>query len=172
MPDVCDLILDDHEQFRRRFAELDEARGAGAGTTRLGELWEPIASQLEVHAACEEELFYPMLLESGVRADEETTDAVSDHNDIRDAVRRAGEAKVGDDAWWSAVDDARSANSDHMAEEERGAIPDARRHADDRRREELGAGWVRFEDEHAGGRNLEIVDKDPDRYVAEHRRAG
>jgi hypothetical protein len=28
MPNICDLILDDHETFRRRFAELDEHRDA------------------------------------------------------------------------------------------------------------------------------------------------
>lgn len=169
MPDICDLILDDHEHFRRRFAELDELHSAEAVADRLKEVWAPLADRLDLHAAAEEAIFYPMLLEEGVRAEEETSDAVSDHNDIRDAVRRAAEVTLGSGEWWSAVDDAREANSGHMAEEERGAIADARRHAPDERRTELGARFVRFGEEHAGMRSLEARDKDPAAYVRAHR---
>lgn len=167
MPDVCDLVLDDHEQLRRRFAELDEQRRS-AEPARLGELWEPLAVQLELHAATEEEVFYPVLLREGVRAEEETTDALSDHNDIRDAVRRAGEASPGDEDWWAAVDDAREANSAHMAEEERGAIADLRANAPDGERRELGAKWASFTEAHAGLRGLTVRDRSPDAYLAEH----
>lgn len=168
MPDICDLILDDHELFRRRFAELDELRARGADRGELARHWEPIAAKLELHAASEEELFYPMLLETGVRADDETTDAITDHNDIRDAVRRAARSEAGSESWWGAVLDARTANSDHMAEEERAAIPDARAHAAAGERDDLGTRWVAFTNDHAGGRDLEVVDKDAAEYVAQH----
>lgn len=169
MPDVCDLILDDHEAFRRRFAELDERRGGRAGTEVLRELWDPLAAHLELHAAAEEAVFYPMLLDEGVRAGEETDDAINDHNEIRDAVRRAGGEAPGTEPWWQAVDDAREANSAHMAEEERGAIADARSNAPGDRRDALGARWRAFTDEHAGMRGLEAHDRDPDAYIREHR---
>jgi len=60
MTDVTQLILDDHETFRSRFAELDDLRN---GPSRAGPVWEALARLLEVHASAEEEHFYPALLQ-------------------------------------------------------------------------------------------------------------
>lgn len=168
MPDICDLILDDHEAFRRRFAELDRLLHEPEATERSAALWDPLADLLEVHAASEEALFYPRLLHEGTHGAEETKDAINDHNDIRDAVRRASRPDPGSAAWWEAVQSARQTNSDHMAEEERGAIADFRAHAPDDEREELGLRWLRFESDHAGRRDLDTGDKDADRYIGRH----
>ena len=164
MPDICDLILDEHETFRRRFAELDEQHDAG-GDAVVG-IWDPLGELLDRHAAAEEQLFYPELLGAGARAEAETADAISDHNEIRDAVGDARSCEVGSSQWWEAVQRARDANSDHMGEEERGALADLREHVDRVRRDELGARWLRFADEHAGGRDVDTADKDVDTYIA------
>lgn len=169
MPDVCDLILDDHEEFRRRFAELDELRGQGADAARLEPVWRPLAAKLEVHASAEERIFYPRLLQEGRRGDEETSDAIDDHNQIRDAIRRAASKVTGGGDWWDAVSAAREANSDHMAEEERGALPDFRVHADADQRQDLGASWVDYEARHAGGRGVDTTDEDKDAYMSRNR---
>lgn len=169
MPDICDLILDDHEHFRRSFADLDDLRRAGSDPEGFGRAWEPVADLLQVHAAAEEALFYPRLLHrGGDDAEDETEDAISDHNDIRDALRRAAEADTGSDEWWQAVIDARAANSEHMAEEEREGIADFRVHAEGDLRQQLGDQWLQYRADHAGGRGVDLTDKDPDRYVAEH----
>ncbi len=152
MPDICDLVLDDHETFRRRFGELDGHRDSdGAGTAAL---WGTVADLLELHAAAEEAIFYPALLDTGASAVEETEDALSDHDAVRQAVGRADEAEPGSHAWWEAVDAAREQNSDHMAEEERGAIADLRVHAPDPLRHDLGTRWLYFHEEHAGLRGV------------------
>ncbi len=161
MPDICDLVLDDHATFRRRFAELDLKRGDDG----VGELWQPLAELLELHAAAEEAVFYPCLVETGTRGRDETGESIDDHNKIRDAVFAANRATPGTEAWWSAVDTARAENSDHMAEEERGAIADLRQHADDATREQLGTRWISYRDEHAGLRGVEVRDKDPQEYL-------
>lgn len=168
MPDVCDLILDEHESFRRRFAELDTIRSDGSERSRLEQVWAPLAEKLEVHASAEETVFYPRLLNEGQRGEEETSDAIDDHNQIREAVRRARSEEVGTDGWWGAVLDARAANSDHMAEEEREAVPDFRVKAPSDEREELGAAWIGYENEHAGGKGVDTTDKDKDAYIARH----
>lgn len=168
MPDIADLVLDEHETFRRRFAELDERRAADADGAELAGLWGPLADLLERHAAAEEELFYPRLLKSGENAEDETEDAISDHNDIRAAVARAADETPGSDAWWSAVLDARAANSDHMAEEEREAFPDFREHVAMDERERLGSEWLAFAERHAGARGLSLAEKDPDTYIEQH----
>lgn len=168
MPDVCDLILDEHGDLRRRFAEMDSLRAEGCDPSRLRQVWLPLAETLEVHAAAEEAVFYPLLLNEGRRGNDETADAIDDHNEIRGAVRRADSAEVGTDGWWDAVLAARAANSDHMAEEERGALPDFRVNAPADQREALGAAWNDFEHEHAGGRGTDLQDKDKDAYIARH----
>jgi hypothetical protein len=127
---------------------------------------------LEVHADAEERLFYPQLLRAGTGAGgadsarDETTDAVRDHNDIRDGIRRARRQPVGSEAWWQAVTDTRTANGDHMAEEEREALADFLRHASPQVRHDLGVDFAAYEAAHAGG--VPPTDEDPDRYAEEH----
>jgi len=163
MPDICDLILDDHETFRRRFAELDEHRGQG--TAALQRLWEPLGALLDLHAAAEEEVFYPRLLRRGQDARAETSDAIGDHNAIRHAVASAARRPAGSEEWWQAVGQAREQNSDHMAEEERGALADFCSNTPAEPRQELGARFISFKQDHAGGRRLQAEDKDPQGYV-------
>ena len=166
MPDICDLILDEHETFRRRFAELDDRRDAESEA--VAGIWGPVGELLDRHTDAEEQLFYPELLRSGADPEDETADAISDHNEIRDTVRDAKAQAAGSPAWWDAVERARRANSDHMAEEERGALADLRRHVGSSARDELGARWLRFAAEHAGGRDVDTSDKDVDTYIAQH----
>jgi hypothetical protein len=166
MPDVIRLILDDHEWFRSRFARLEELRD---DPQAANEVWLGLSARLEVHASAEEEHFYPALLQHVEGSEDETKDAIGDHDEIRDGIRRAEAAEVGSDEWWAGIQDAREANDEHLAEEERDDLPDFLRAASVELRQELGAKFERFEDEHPGARGLSGEDKDPDRYVAEHR---
>ena len=151
------------------FAQLDEL--ARDHPEQLATVWDRLATFLEVHADAEEQLFYPRLLEVGHGAadaddaEEETEDAIGDHNDIRDAIRRARGHAVGTDEWTQAVADARRANSDHMAEEERQALSDFRRHTDIAERHELGARFAGFETANFHG--VDSENQDPDEYVRE-----
>ncbi|WP_219414547.1 hemerythrin domain-containing protein [Pseudonocardia nigra] len=165
MPDVIRLILDDHETFRSQFAKLEALRG---DPRAAAELWKGLSAHLEIHASAEEEHFYPALLQHVKDSEDETKDAIGDHDEIRDGIRRAAAAEVGIDEWWAGIQDAREANDHHLAEEERDDIPDFLRAASVELRQELGAKFSGFEDEHPGGRGLSGEDKDPDEYIAEH----
>ena len=166
MPDICDLILDDHEIFRRRFAELDDERRSGPEV--LAALWGPLSEHLERHANAEEEIFYPVLLQRVEDAEHETEHAIRDHNKIRDAVRRVADAEPGSEAWWAVVDDAREENSEHMAEEERGPLAAFRQDTTPEVRGRLGTDYIGFNTEHAGGRDVDTSDKDPEQFIEEH----
>ena len=85
MADIIDLIYEDHDWFRRWFFYLDSARTA----EELRAIWEPLATRLDTHAEAEETIFYPALLKRGEAGDpeDETEDAIHDHNAIRDAIR-------------------------------------------------------------------------------------
>jgi hypothetical protein len=168
--DITEVILEQHHEQRRAFALLDEM--PRADTAALGAVWGRLEVLLEVHAEAEERFFYPRLLRLGKGnpegdVDDEVEDAIKDHNEIRDAVRKAREHEVGTDGWWTAVWDARKANDDHMGEEEREDLLDFRRHADLQTRHEIAVQFLTFEAEHYVG--IPIRDKDPERYVADNR---
>lgn len=161
MADITQLILDDHETFRRQFAALDDAEGP----EELRAVWEPLADLLDLHAAAEEAVFYPQLLRRGDDAEDETVDAIGDHNDIRDGVREAAGYSIGSPHWWDGVWQARRANSEHMAEEEDDALADFRRNTSRATREDLGRQFLDFKANHAAAQDTADEDKDPEGYV-------
>ncbi|WP_308212037.1 MULTISPECIES: hemerythrin domain-containing protein [Nocardia] len=165
--DITELILDDHREQRRLFAMLEQIdRGE---VEVLSAIWERLAAFLELHAQAEEELFYPALLEVGIAArrtagvEDETLDAIHDHNEIRDAVAEVARHRVGSDEWYAAVAAANLANSDHMAEEEREGLTDFRRLAGLARRHQLAVAFAAYEARNYAG--VRAVDKDPEGYV-------
>lgn len=166
MDDITQLILEDHEWFRERFAALDELQGQDpVDVDALRSVWTPLAERLDVHAIAEEEIFYPQLLRKGESPEDETLDAIGDHNDIRDAVNEANQQEVGSSGWWQAVGQARVSNDEHMAEEEREGLADFRRNAASGLREALGKRFARFMQEHPTTRELDTADKSPEGYV-------
>ena len=167
MADITVLIRADHDWFREQFARLDALRvQTPVSTAALERVWRPLADKLDVHAYIEEKIFYPQLLKRGTDNPEgETLDAIGDHNDIRDGVRDANAAQVGTEEWWAAVGRTRSANDDHMGEEERDGLPDFRRNAPIGLRDALGRQYSEFMSEHPTTEGLPIVDRDPESYV-------
>jgi PAS domain-containing protein len=170
--DITEEILNQHHLQRRMFAQLDEIDPADVGT--LAVLWDRLGKFLEVHAAAEEIYFYPRVLELGAgppdegTPEDETKDAIKDHNEIRDAIAEAGRHQVGSDAWWAGVRAARKANDEHMAEEEQDDLADFRRHVDLEIRHEIAVDFVAYEARHSEG--VVARDQDPDAYVQHHAR--
>lgn len=165
--DITTEILQQHHEQRRAFALLDEIdRDDGAA---LEAAWARLAHLLEAHAVAEEKYFYPLLLRvgRGPQGDngpgDETKDAIKDHNEIRDAVSAVAEHEPGTGEWWAAVTAARTANSDHMAEEEREDLADFRRHADLAMRHQAALQFVTYQADHP--LDVPSRDKDPGGYV-------
>lgn len=168
--DITQLILDDHHEQRRLFAILEQI--APTDTIALDAIWSRLATFLEVHAKAEEVVFYPGLLQIGEGAggrdgpEDETEDAIEDHNEIRDAVAAVAACATGSDAWFAAVAAANKANGDHMAEEEREGLTDFRCHAPLQMRHDLAVAFATFEAVHVTG--VTAVNEDPEAYIAEH----
>ena len=166
--DITEEILHQHAEQRRMFAVLDEM--PRDDTEGLAALWRRLEIFLETHAEGEERYFYPLLVKVGTGAadaddvEEEVEDAVKDHNEIRDAIRRVRTHDTGSDAWWDAVIECRVHNSDHMAEEERQDLADFRRHTDLATRHDIAVQFLRFEALKAA-EGIEPKDKDPEQYV-------
>jgi len=166
--DITQLILDDHHEQRRLFAILEQIDRSD--TVALSAVWGRLAAFLEVHAAAEEAIFYPVLLRVGIAArrktgvEDETLDAIHDHNEIRDAIAEVARHPAGSDGWYAAVAGANLANGDHMAEEEREGLTDFRRLAGLQQRHDLAAAFAAYEARNFAG--VQPVDKDPAAYVA------
>ncbi|PJE05557.1 MAG: cation-binding protein [Mycobacterium sp.] len=173
MADIIDLIYADHDWIRRQFFRLDEAES----DDDLVAIWNVLSTRLDVHAEAEEAVFYPALLKHGGHdhpsnpegdPEDETEDAITDHNAIRDAVRRSRRLKPGSAEWFQAVIDARRENGKHLDEEEREAMPDFIKSASLELRNELAMKWLRFHAERDATRGVDNSDKDADDYIGEH----
>ena len=167
--DITQLILDDHHEQRRLFAILEQVDPRDTQT--LTAVWDRLAAFLELHAAAEEAIFYPALLQVGLSTgrkdaeESETIDAIHDHNEIRDTIAAVPPEDVGSDGWYAAIAAVNKANGDHMAEEEREGLTDFRRYTGLQLRHDLAVTFAAFEATHYTG--VTPVDKDPAEYVRE-----
>ena len=165
--DITELVLEQHQQQRRLFAAIQQMRGAKP--EELTAVWGGLKALLDVHAEAEERFLYPRLLKEGTggadadSAEDETKDAIEDHNEIRDAGEDVEKHKAGSDEWFEALSKADIANSKHLAEEERQGLADFRQHASLDERHQLGIQFLAFTSEHRQG--IKAVDKDPKDYV-------
>jgi len=167
--DITQLIADDHAEQRRLFALIDQL--SPNDRDALKAVWSRLRGLLDTHARAEELYFYPELLKLGRGADhespdEETRDAIKDHNEIRDTAAKVDKQTPGSPEWFEAIAAANKANSDHMAEEERQGLTDFRRHADLELRHRLAVQFIGFELEHLEG--VKPVDLDVDSYLLEN----
>ena len=168
--DITQVILDEHAQQRAMFAQIDSIDPKN--TEALTAIWGRLKNLLDSHAEAEERFFYPRLMKVGTggndapSAEEETEDAIKDHNEIRDTGEAVQQHKVGSKAWFAAVGACNKANADHMAEEERQGLTDFRKHASLEERHDLAVQFATFEAQHLDG--VKVVDKDPEAYVEKH----
>jgi hypothetical protein len=162
--DITTLILSEHEGFRRTFAEIEQL----TDPAELGRRWRELADALEVHAAGEEAVFYPELLQDVDDSEGETEHAVKDHNEIRETTTAVDEHEVGTDAWWEAFRACREATVDHLAEEENDVLPPFQEQVSAEQRDALGMKWLEFHEVHEGADGLSGDTVDPAAYVEEH----
>ncbi|MDY6998203.1 MAG: hemerythrin domain-containing protein [Actinomycetota bacterium] len=173
MADIIDLVYADHDWLRRQFFRLDDA----SSTEELAAIWDVLSARLDAHAEAEEAVFYPALLKHGGQPDpgnpegdpqDETEDAITDHNAIRDAVRATHTHETGSQEWFEAVLKARTENGTHLDEEEREAMPDFIKSASLELRHRLGMQWLQFYAEHDAMTGVDTRDKDADDYIERH----
>ncbi|MDQ2892895.1 MAG: hemerythrin domain-containing protein [Pseudomonadota bacterium] len=169
--DITRIIMDEHNLQRQLFAQIDDIDPSD--TKSMSAIWTKLKNLLDAHAEAEERYFYPRLMEIGKggndapSAEEETEDAIDDHNDIRDTGEAVGKCAVGSKQWFDAVGKCNKANSDHMAEEERQGLTDFRKQATLQERHDLGVKFAAIEAQHLDG--VKVVDKDVDAYLANPR---
>jgi hemerythrin superfamily protein len=86
--DACALLDGDYEKVERLFAEY---QSAGSDQSRKSDLAQAICIELSVHAALEEEIFYPALRKAA--GDSKLVDeAEKEHHEARDLISEIEDA--------------------------------------------------------------------------------
>ena len=114
---VTDLIAQDHRNFERLFAELEEAPPPAR------EILERLVQELDVHAQAEEAVFYPAVRQASRRID----DAEAGHEHMRALIAATTAAVPGSRDFADAVLQLKEAVLNHAMEEESGVFMDAAR---------------------------------------------
>lgn len=94
--DAIQLLKQDHEAVRRLFEEFEQA-----GTDRKYELAAAICEALTVHAAIEEEIFYPRA-HAAIDAEDLMLEAEIEHDTVKQLIDRIQDGEV-DEAQLAAI---------------------------------------------------------------------
>lgn len=159
--DIVELILEDHQEFHRRFAEIFDEPAPDYGS-----LWPRLCAFLENHAHAEEQTLYPALVKHAAKGKEQASDGVHEHNEIRNAIGEVGEHEVGSERFLLALRQVAATNDHHMAEEEQDVLPAFRSSTSTEERVRLGEAFAKDERAHEGGRGLSAKPIDPQSVIS------
>ena len=116
--DAIKLLKDDHRKVKKLLEEVDSTTERGVKTRE--ELFGKIKSEMEVHEAIEEEIFYPALKEHP-KAKDIVLEGYEEHHVVDEIM---GELAVTafDDERWGAKASVMKENIEHHIEEEEGEM--------------------------------------------------
>jgi Hemerythrin HHE cation binding domain len=145
--DIIELILSDHRRIRQQHRALQDMVGRETGTGPTGSLaeaWDSLAGLIELHLCAEQEISWLPMCGTGPWGREQIAAAVAAAVDVREAISAARLQPAGSPAWRRAVNDALSACTARLGQEEDGILADFARRADRQARERLGRQWLAF----------------------------
>ena len=114
--DALELLRNDHDTVRSMFEEFESAQEA-EDTSRMADLQSRIFTELEVHTAIEEEVFYPAAKDVGGEAEELVLEGTEEHH-VVDVLMEEIRSLNPDDDRWTAKMTVLIENVRHHAEEE------------------------------------------------------
>jgi hemerythrin superfamily protein len=136
--DVVELILDDHRRMEDLFRQMRSVEADRQ--TAL----EEFADLLIAHALAEESEVYPALKRYRNIDDEEVEHGEEEHEEGNEALLALLEVdEVGSDEWDEKLEELVEAITHHADEEERTILNGARENVAMKRREELGAAFLK-----------------------------
>lgn len=135
--DALQLLKTDHDTVRGLFEQFKQAKEAGS-TDQMKALQEQIFTELEVHTAIEEEVFYPEAKAVGEEAEELISEGVEEHHVVKVLMDEILALSPDDEAW-AAKMTVLIENVEHHAEEEESELfPQLRTTFGDERLERIG----------------------------------
>jgi hypothetical protein len=115
---AIELLKDDHDKAKKMLQELEDTTERAVKTRQ--ELYTKLKSELVVHEAIEEEIFYPALKEHA-EAKELVLEAYEEHN-VVDMVMGEIDRTPVEDETWKAKFTVMKENLEHHIEEEEGEM--------------------------------------------------
>jgi hypothetical protein len=136
MPNAIQLLEDDHKKVKKLLEQGDDTT-ENAVKTRT-ELYAKLKSEMEVHEAIEEEIFYPRLKEHP-KAKEIVLEGYEEHHVVDTIMGELGETSVEDETWAAKFSVMKENIEHHIEEEEDDMFKKARDVFSQDELEELGA---------------------------------
>src|ERR1700720_254925 len=130
--DALSLLKSDHEDVKRLFKELEAEEDQEA-------IFNQIKGALEVHAAIEEEIFYPAVKKArSEEVKEEVREAYEEHKQVKALLAAIAEISPDDESYSAKIKVLKEDVEHHIKEEEGEMFPDARKYLRNKL-EDLGA---------------------------------
>ena len=135
--DALQVLKADHEVVRDLFSEFKKAK-ENDETSRLGDLQRKIFSELEVHTAIEEEVFYPEAKQVGEEAEELIAEGIEEHHVVKVLMGEIEQLEPSDEAFVAKMTVLIENVEHHAEEEEEELFPKLRKVFGDNRLEAMG----------------------------------
>lgn len=127
---VIELLKKDHENVKDLFAAFEKAKEADRGAEKESAV-SSICQELTLHAAVEEEIFYPAVETRAAGEDEKSEDSVKEafeeHALVKSLVAELSEMKADDEQFDAKVKVLKDLVDHHVEEEEGELMPRARK---------------------------------------------
>ena len=136
--DATELLKQDHDAVKGLFKEFQEASENSDSDEKV-DIVEEITTALEIHAALEEEIFYPAVKKArSENTKDEVREAYEEHQQIKILLAALGEIDPDDESYNAKVKVLQDDVEHHVAEEEGEMFPDARKFLGKQKLQALG----------------------------------
>jgi len=133
--DALQLLTEDHDHVKKMLEELDDTTERAIKTRE--QTFAKLQSELEVHEAIEEEIFYPALKEHSKTRDI-ALEGYEEHHVVDTVIAEMGDVPVSDETWTAKFAVMKENLEHHIEEEEQDMFPKARKVFDQQELDELG----------------------------------
>ncbi|MDQ1710197.1 MAG: hypothetical protein QOG49_1582 [Frankiaceae bacterium] len=135
--DAITLLKNDHKTVERLFKRFEKATKSG-GESREAIVAE-IITELSIHAAIEEQVFYPAIRAEVADAEDTTLEALEEHHVVKWTLKELEGMKESDERFTAKVTVLMESVRHHVEEEEGEMFPDVREALGRKRLAEIGA---------------------------------
>ena len=133
--DALQLLTKDHDHVKKMLEELDDTTERAIKTRE--QTFAKLQSELEVHEAIEEEIFYPALKEHSKTRDI-ALEGYEEHHVVDTVIAEMGDVPVSDETWTAKFAVMKENLEHHIEEEEQDMFPKARKVFDQQELDALG----------------------------------
>jgi hemerythrin superfamily protein len=134
--DATRLLEQDHREVEELFDQFERATG---DTTRKGEVANQIVRELSIHAAIEEEVFYPAVRDAVPDGEGLVEHSLEEHQEVKELLAELEKMDPGDPGFHQKMQKVISDVKEHVGEEEGEMFPKFREVISATKLEEIGS---------------------------------